>query len=258
VTFAPELAENNEGFSPESFAHLARVEAGNFWFRARNRLILWALRRYFPHARSFLEIGCGTGFVLSAVVREPGLKRFNGSDIYTEALPYAQRRLPGVELFQMDARRIPFDGEFDVIGAFDVLEHIDRDDVALAEMFRACRSGGGILVTVPQHPRLWSPVDEFSHHQRRYVRKELTRKAEHAGFDVLRVTSFVSLLLPLMFAARARRKQIGRVERPTSEMELPSAVNWVMERVLDVERGLIVTGASLPAGGSLLLVGAKP
>src|SRR5688572_2735724 len=140
LAFSPELARESEGFKEEYFSGLAAREAGNFWFRARNRLIVWALRRYFPHAESFLEIGCGTGFVLSAIVREPRVRRFSGSDIYTEALPYAQRRLPGVELFQMDARRIPFDAEFDVIGAFDVLEHIDRDDVVLEEMFRACHS----------------------------------------------------------------------------------------------------------------------
>src|SRR5213075_1821136 len=67
LAFAPELASANEGFEPNYFAGLARLEAGNFWFRSRNRLIIWALQRYFPQATNFMEIGCGTGFVLYGI-----------------------------------------------------------------------------------------------------------------------------------------------------------------------------------------------
>jgi hypothetical protein len=58
---------SGNGFKPEYFAKLARFEEGNFWFRARNRLIQWALGNHFPDARSFFEVGCGTGFVLKGV-----------------------------------------------------------------------------------------------------------------------------------------------------------------------------------------------
>jgi SAM-dependent methyltransferase len=54
-------------------------------------------------------------------------------------------------LFQMDARKIPFESEFDVIGAFDVLEHIEEDEKALAQIFHAVLPGGGLILTVPQH-----------------------------------------------------------------------------------------------------------
>ena len=55
------------GFKHHYFKELAELEAGNFWFRARNKLILWALNKYSQELQSFLEIGCGTGFVISAV-----------------------------------------------------------------------------------------------------------------------------------------------------------------------------------------------
>ena len=58
---ALELAQSGAGFPPEAFAELADLEANNFWFRARNRLIAWGLRRHFPHMRRHLKIGCGTG-----------------------------------------------------------------------------------------------------------------------------------------------------------------------------------------------------
>src|SRR5687768_1784274 len=67
LAFAPELARESPGFEEQYFANLAGREEGNFWFRARNKLLVWALRSFFPQARSLLEVGCGTGFVLSAI-----------------------------------------------------------------------------------------------------------------------------------------------------------------------------------------------
>ena len=158
LAFAPELAAESEGFEAHYFGLLAELEAGNFWFRSRNRLLIWALQRYFPEAKSFLEIGCGTGFVLSGIRKALPELALCGSEVFTAGLSFAAVRLPGIELFQMDARRIPFREEFDVIGAFDVLEHVREDEQVLSQMHQATRKGGGILVTVPHHPFLWSQV----------------------------------------------------------------------------------------------------
>ena len=142
----------------------------------RNALIQWALGNYFPNAESFFEIGCGTGYVLAGIRENFPRMRLVGSDIFTDGLVFAKARLPGVELYQMDARRIFFECEFDVVGAFDVLEHLVEDESALAQMFNAARPGGGLLVTVPQQRYLWSASDQFAMHQRRYSRAELRAK----------------------------------------------------------------------------------
>ena len=166
--FAPGLARKNEGFGPEYFEHLARLESGHFWFEHRNRVILWGVRRFLPQAKSFLEIGCGTGFVLSAIRANDPRSRLAGGEIHVGGLTFARRRLPGVELFQIDATSIPFESEFDAIGAFDVIEHIEQDVMALKEAHRALVPGGILFLSVPQHPFLWSAVDEHSFHKRRY------------------------------------------------------------------------------------------
>src|SRR6266545_4042215 len=90
---------------------------------------------------NFLEIGCGTGFVLSGIRKAFPELILSGSEIFSEGLNLAAERLPGVELFQMDARRIPFQEEFDVIGAFDVLEHVKEDEEVLSQMYQATRKG---------------------------------------------------------------------------------------------------------------------
>ena len=255
--FAPDLAERSEGFEADYFGRLARLEADNFWFRSRNRLVIWALRRYFPKAKSFMEIGCGTGFVLSGVQRALPELALCGSEIFSAGLSFAAKRLPGVELFQMDARRIPFQEEFDVIGAFDVLEHIKEDEAVLTQMYQATRSEGGILITVPHHPFLWSASDDFARHARRYTTRELTDKVRKAGFEVLRITAFVSFLLPLLAVSRFKQRFSRHPFDPSSEFDINSSVNTALEKILDAERTLIRAGLSLPAGGSLLLVGRR-
>ena len=258
--FAPGLALENEGFREEYFGELAQLEADNWWFRARNALIIWAMDRYLPDCRDFLEIGCGTGFVLSGIRSASPSIELSGSEIFSAGLAFAAKRVPSAQFSQMDARHIPFREAFDAIGAFDVVEHIDDDEAVFAEVGKALRPGGSLLITVPQHPSLWSPQDEHAHHARRYTAAELARKVETAGFEVIRMTSFVSLLLPMMFASRfrMRRGPAGEAFDAMDELRQPRAVNMALEAVMKIERTLIRRGLSLPAGGSLLLVARKP
>ncbi|MBD0320867.1 MAG: class I SAM-dependent methyltransferase [Gemmatimonadetes bacterium] len=248
----PAFAPGHEGGDEARFfAALAEAEPGHFWFEARNRLIARVVAAHFPGARSFLEVGCGTGFVLAGLARAFPAMSLAGSELFPEGLPYARRRAPGVELFQMDARAIPFAGEFDVAGAFDVLEHVEEDERVLAELHRSVRPGGGIVLTVPQHPWLWSAMDDLARHRRRYTRRGLVARVRRAGFVVERATSFVSALLPLMVLARLRRP---RVADPMAELRIAPPLNRAFRAVLDAERALIGRGLSLPAGGSLLIV----
>lgn len=173
---APELASDGGGFRPESFAELARLEADNFWFRARNKLIIWALRRHFPRMTRYLEIGCGTGSVLSVVSEAYPEARATGSEVFSVGSPHAAKCVEDTELIQMDARQIPYVNEFDVIGAFDVLEHIQEDDTVLLKMYRALKPSGGIAITVPQHPRQWSYQGDYACHVRRYRMGEMREK----------------------------------------------------------------------------------
>lgn len=240
------------GFDPSRFEAIAAAEQQHFWFRSRARLIVWALRKHFPRARSLLEIGCGTGNILAAFLEQGLLNRVVGSEAHPEGLAFAARRAPGAELLQMDARRIPYRAEFDVVAAFDVIEHVEEDEQVLAGMYAACRPGGGILLTVPQHAWLWSRRDEFAGHLRRYDCAALLRKLGAAGFERAWATSFMSLLLPLMLLSRRRRKF-----SPSGELEIGAAANRVLGAVMALERRLIAGGVSLPFGGSLLAIAHK-
>jgi SAM-dependent methyltransferase len=246
-----------DGFDAALFPKLAALEARNFWFRHRNRLIVWALGTYFPGARTMLEIGCGTGYVLAGIKTAFPTLRLTGSEPFAAGLREAAKRLPATDLLLLDARRIPYDAEFDVVGAFDVLEHIDEDERVLEQLFKALVPGGGLLLTVPNHPWMWSAADVFSHHRRRYTLAELTEKVARSGFELVRVTAFTSLLFPLMVLSRAlqRRRHDYTLE---SELRIGGLTNRAFGLVCTIEARLIAAGGSFPFGGSILLAARRP
>lgn len=252
LVVSEEIAGAEPSYAVDIFEELASLEERSFWFRNRNRLLVWALQRFFPEARRLLEIGCGSGFVLAALRDTVPEMEIVGAELYTGGLTVARRRLPGVPLFRADARALQIEGVFDVVGAFDVIEHIDDDEGALARMERAVTPGGGLLLTVPQHRWLWSAADDFGAHQRRYSRGELVGKVEAAGFQPLFVTSFVSLLLPLMAIDRLRPRAAEYDFR--REFRRAPWLDRILDRVLALEQTVIRRGVSLPWGGSLLLV----
>jgi len=255
--YAPALAQEGGGFKASYFAELAHLEADNFWFRARNRLIVWALEKYYSGFQSLLEIGCGTGYVLSSIAQAFPRARLQGAELFVAGLDFAAARQPTIDFMQMDARQIPFVDEFDVIGAFDVLEHIEEDELVLKQMHAALKARGIILLTVPQHTWLWSPVDNYACHVRRYSAQELHRKVEGAGFEVLRSTSFVSSLLPAMWVSRfAQKKSLKEIDA-TAEFRISPWLNRMLEKILGLEIRMIRHGINFPLGGSRLVVARK-
>lgn len=249
------MFEAPQPFPPGSFKGLAQAEAGHWWFRSRNRLILWVLKTRVITFSSFLEIGCGTGFVLEGISKAFPHTMLFGSEYFEEGLVHARARLPQAALSQLDATQLSEREHYDVIGAFDVIEHIEEDERVLANVSRALKPGGWLLVTVPQHRWLWSVVDEQACHVRRYTREELVGKLRSAGLSVDFVTSFVSLLVPLMWLSRWRARDESY--DPMAEFRIPSWLNDLLEGVMRLELALIKLGVRWPVGGSLLLLARK-
>jgi SAM-dependent methyltransferase len=236
---------------------IAALEATHPWFRSRAALITWAMRRFCKEAGSFLDVGCGTGLVLQHLSRRYPDLSLSGGDPSIESLRCAEGRVPRATLFLLDARSLPFDSEFDAVGAFDVLEHIHDDRTVLSQMRQAVRPGGSLLLTVPQHPFLWSPFDEYSGHVRRYTRRGLASRVREAGWEVVYTTSFVSLFLPALSLSRVLLRGSLRKE-PLREMHLPGPLGGLARAALRGERLLIERGVRFPAGSSRLLVARRP
>lgn len=256
--YHPDVAEDYSSYPTSGFDVTDELEGGSFWVRSRTRVLrrmILDLATPLERAR-VLEIGCGTGAFLQSLASEPKLELL-GSEIYLRGLKSATARNSGLEFIQLDASDIPFVAEFDVIGAFDVIEHIDDDMSVLRGVRQALKPGGHAVITVPQYPFLWGVLDEIVHHKRRYRRGELVGKALQAGFEVRFVSSFLFMLFPLMLLSRLLDrggKQEQDVQAFDRRVRFPRWVNRIFDAVMRLDEAMIGWGWSLPWGGSLILI----
>ncbi|MFI5023548.1 MAG: class I SAM-dependent methyltransferase [Alphaproteobacteria bacterium] len=257
-TFAPELLDvHPTAFSAAEIELMERHQRTSFYWIARNRTIAWLVRRYFADARMVLDIGCGSGYVTQALVDNLPEARIYATEASIEGLRAAARKLENrVFMLHIDARDIPFEGNFDLITSFDVLEHIDDDQSVLESIYRALRPGGGVLHFVPQHPALFSPADDASHHFRRYRLTELQGKLRSAGFRVVFSTSFVFWLFPIFAASRVKARLTSRYS-VEAEHEQPRWLSSILNGVQAMELALLKCGISYPVGVSRAVVAVR-
>lgn len=244
-------------FNEDTYRQMTTYEDISFYIKSRFDLMYWSFLNYFPNTRTILDFGGGTGYWLEALAkRHPDLDLY-GSDLSVESLHNMRRRLgEHGEIFHTDAENLPFEAQFDLIGSFDVLEHID-DDIGVIELFRPLlKDGGGVMFTVPQHMCLWSVLDEKTGHKRRYVSNELAKKVTRAGFDVVLDTCFMaSLFVPQYISRRFMNQKPD--SNPDSEHGLPAVLNALFRSVLLAELGLIKMGARFPFGGMRIVAARK-
>jgi SAM-dependent methyltransferase len=132
-----------------------------------------------------------------------------------------------------------------------VLEHVEDDRAALKAIAQRLRPGGTILITVPQHPWMWSGHDVANHHFRRYTKATLRAAIADAGLQLTMLASFNSLLFPLAAAARLLAKMTGR--QGSDDALPPAPVNALFEKIFGLERYL-VGRVPMPPGVSLIAV----
>ncbi len=230
------------------YERMNEQEADHWWFAARRDLIRTAIDRIvdLPAEARILEAGCGTGGNLGMLAEIGSVDAFE----YDEDARRIASEKSGLDvLFGALPDEIPFgQAQYDLIGLFDVLEHVEAHVESLAALGARLAPGGALLVTVPALPALWSKHDERHHHFRRYTRKSLAKAADEAGLNVQTSFYFNSLLLPVavgMRAAKARMKS----DAPDDTMPAPW-LNRALYSLFSSERHLLGR-AKLPLGLSL-------
>jgi SAM-dependent methyltransferase len=250
------------GYDPTFFDELAVVEDRHFWFRARNRLIFELAKRISSGLKPgylVLELGCGTGNVLRVLENACSEGKVVGLELWFEGLRHARER-SNAFVIQGDVRKCPFGRQFDLIGMFDVLEHIKEEGDTLDSVWRLLTPGGRLLLTVPAHPFLWSYFDEAAHHCRRYSPAEIRKRLMEAGFEVEYQSQFMASLFPLVWIYRkmsgVRRPSDSREAKmlASKEFRLIPIVNGVLSALLNLEARWLASGHSLPAGTSLVVI----
>jgi SAM-dependent methyltransferase len=225
-----------------------------WWYRARAELLRVALESHIGEHRRLLDVGSADGpsvgwltapQKVSLDLDSRGLRPPAGVCGSVLALPFA-------------------DAAFEVVGAFDVVEHCDPEDVALAELRRVLEPGGRLLMSVPAYQWAWSDHDVANGHRRRYTRPRAVTAVEAAGFEVVRATYGFASVFPVFVAERAVRGVKHRLSPaadagPADVVDVPS-VGARLERAL---LGLcrwderLLARRDLPFGSSVFLAAVK-
>jgi len=223
---------------------LAEVEDRYWWYKERRSILAKELRRL-PAPGLALDIGAAGGGN-TRVLRAHGWKSM-ALEYAPTAAAIARER--GIDVIRGDARELPVrTGSVDLVTAFDVLEHIEEDYLATAEMTRVLRPGGTALIAVPADMALWSSHDEAVSHVRRYDRTGLRDVIVKGGLVIEELWSWNVLLRPVV--------KMRRQSSEGSDLEdLNPIVNTALLGIIRAERYLPVK--SLP-GVTLFLRARRP
>lgn len=239
---------------PQEYLRMYQREGDYWWFVARRRLALRLLHTYVPHlSGAVLDAGCGTGALL-AELQPLGLAV--GVDVEREALRLTRQR-GALPVVQARLEALPFASEaFQVAFALDVLEHLPDERIALCELHRVLQPAGVLIVSVPAYSWLWSKHDVALAHYRRYTARALHKRLHEAGFEVLKLSYALCLLLPMI--ALVRWLDWLRPGAPAATViPLPHWLNRALIRFQDAESRLLLR-YNLPFGVSLVAVCRKP
>ena len=232
---------------------LFRVEQSHWWHIGRRRILAdfvsQICRGVTDRKPRILDVGCGTGANL-LMLSQYG--EAEGVDISEDALAFCRER--GLDKVKLGAgEELPYeDATFDLVTAFDVVEHMDDDLAGLKEMRRVLRPGGHALIFVPTFMFLWGLQDDVSNHRRRYRLPELRRVLEQAGFEIERSSyANITFFMPILLIRKLMR--LTGIKAATENNINVPALNGLLGWMLGAESA-VLRYINLPFGVSGLCV----
>ncbi len=246
------------------------LERGHWWFRVRNQILMEQIGRLLGNqkpTRRILNVGAGT-FSTSELLSQFG--QVTSLEYDADCVAYTKSRLPGIQLDEGSILELPFaDNTFDLVTAFDVIEHVEDDLQAVREMKRVCKPGGLVVVSVPAFMTLWSHHDVVNHHFRRYTMPKLqavfgAKSDPPALPGRLRYHNYFNsaLFLPIAAFRMLSRAIPTKLIRSGSGadntlVDVDSPVNKILYAIFDWERRLLNRGWKFPFGVSAALAWQK-
>lgn len=234
------------------------LEREHWWFKARSKIIETHATQLIEGIANpkILNVGVATG-ATSDMLKKLG--EVTSLEYDKDCCQFLREQL-NFDVIQGSVTELPFpDKIFDLVCAFDVIEHIEDDSLALQEMVRVCKPGGRIMVTVPAFMSLWSEHDEINHHFRRYTTSTLKQLFEQSDKGKINYISYFNsiLFLPIYLA----RKISNVFTSKNNEKKLKSdfskfntgILNNLLYNVFLTENSLLKKRKSFPAGVSILL-----
>ena len=225
----------------------------HWWYATRAELLRTVLGSYAETSGRILDVGSADG---------PSVGWLRGGQHVAVDVDVRGLEPGGV---CASATALPFpDDTFDVVTAFDVIEHVEPERAILDELTRVLRPGGRLLVSVPAYNWAWSDHDTVNGHHRRYTRPRLVTAVERTGLRVDRATYAFAAVFPFFAADRLlRRAKMALVSGPTGPEDVvtlpntPAAVDRTLARLSRFDRWWLAR-RDLPVGSSVVLAATRP
>ncbi len=239
------------------YEQFAELEENHFWFKGRRSIFFDQIGKHLNNQKALdiLEIGCGTGGMLSPLAQ---FGTVTGIDIADDCMRYCYSRgFPQMAVGSGDA--LPFaDNSFDLIALFDVIEHIPDDTAVLREVQRVVKPDGIVFLSVPAYQFLFSQNDRLVHHQRRYTRGQLCNVIEKAGLTPAKATYFNTflfpLILPVVLVLKLKEALLGLPDEQTNlTHQFFKPINDIFTAIMSGERWLL-RHMDFPFGHSLIAI----
>lgn len=226
------------------------IEQEMWWFKARKNIIekLFVNNILPSKPQNLLDFGAGSGLISSMLSK---YTKVTAVDKFEETQKYNHFPISLADLSDFPA------AHFDVITAFDSLEHCENDKDILKEFYRILKPGGFVLITVPAFQSLWSYHDEIHHHFRRYNRNEIINKFKEHSIVPLKSSYFNFFLFPVFVVGVLVTRLIRILSgKPMDTTNKTSFINSILYSIFNIE-AKILAKCSLPWGSSLLFIGKK-
>ncbi len=235
------------------------LERKNWWFRVRNQILMERVAKLVKGKQNLtiLNVGVATGST-SELLTQFG--EVVSVEYDADCCEFAKERT-GLNIIQGSILELPFeDNTYDLVCAFDVIEHVEDDSKAIKELKRVCKSDGWVVVSVPAFMFLWSHHDVINHHHRRYTMPMLEKVFLQENNGTIMYQSYFNAILFLPIAVfrlaseaipqKWIRKGTGADNHVFSQ---ESIVSKMLFHIFNIEKPLLKAGITFPFGVSAML-----
>jgi SAM-dependent methyltransferase len=241
----------------ELYEITAQTEEKHWWYKTRRKLFENYINKFEldRQTASILDLGSESGTNLR-LLKKLGFKNYHGFDYNPLSKKFCEERNLGKVVIGDLCNSGLEKNQYDLILAGDILEHIEDDKLAIAEIYKILKPGGKVLVTVPSFMCLWGSHDEMAMHKRRYLMSEIISKLREAGFEILESYYFNFFFFIPVFLLRKMEK-IFRKKFYKIEFAVPAApLNRLFEMIFSLDI-FIAKKIKIPFGVSCFLLISK-
>lgn len=180
--------ETNESVEESRFLNSLEIQKRLAYAKNYNDWLFRQIERY--ALNRILEVGCAVGNFTKKIINRDCVCAIDVEDGYIRTIKNTFKDSANFKAFKYDissaeVRELKQE-KFDTIVCFNVLEHIDKDDIALDNMYHLLEKGGHLCLIVPAFQLIFGEMDATDNHYRRYTKRLIMEKIGRAGFNIVK------------------------------------------------------------------------